>query len=170
MYIVPHKFLILDAFYKDVVALEADLGSCTMSCTLVKKAYPELNVKIIGSHAGLTVGEDCTTHQCIEDLSLMRTIPGMVVLSPCDGNETREAVMAMLAYNGPVYLRTGRCDLDVVTDSIDSYKFQIGKGVELRKGNDATIISTGLMVQEALKAAASLKAEGVYKGDPHTYY
>ena len=124
-------------------------------------AYTGLNVKVVGSHAGLTVGEDGPTHQCIEDLSLMRTIPGMTVLCPCDANETKEAVKAMLAYNGPCYLRTGRDKLDCVTDSIPSYHFEIGKGCELKDGTDVTIIATGLMVQEALKAVEMLAKEGL---------
>jgi transketolase len=194
-----------------IVAVEADLSTCTMSCTFQERypqrhfnvgiaeanmidiaaglattgkiafchsfamftagrgydqirnsvAYPHLNVKIIGSHAGLTVGEDGATHQCIEDLSLMRTIPGMVVLAPCDGNETREAVRAMIDYVGPVFMRTGRTALDNVTQDIPGYRFQIGKGVILREGTDVTLIACGLMVQETLKAAKQLAAEGI---------
>ena len=124
-------------------------------------AYPKLNVKVVGTHAGLSVGEDGATHQCIEDLSLMRTIPGMTVLCPCDGNETVKAVFAMAAYTGPVYLRLGRLALENVTDAIPGYNFQIGKGALLREGKDVTIIATGLMVQESLKAAALLEKEGV---------
>ena len=124
-------------------------------------AYPHLNVKVIGSHAGLTVGEDGATHQCIEDLSLMRTIPGMVVLCPCDANEAREAVKAMIAYDGPCFMRTGRTALETVTDGFSNYKFEIGKGVTLVEGGDVTIIATGLMVQESLKAVELLKAEGI---------
>ncbi len=124
-------------------------------------AYPHLNVKVIGSHAGLTVGEDGATHQCIEDLSLMRTIPGMVVLCPCDANEAREAVKAMIAYDGPCFMRTGRTALETVTDGFSNYKFEIGKGVTLVEGSDVTIIATGLMVQESLKAVELLKAEGI---------
>lgn len=124
-------------------------------------AYPGLNVKIVGTHAGLSVGEDGATHQCIEDLSLMRTIPGMTVICPCDANETKEAVKAMIEYNGPCYLRLGRSGVENITDSIPGYKFELGKGVQLRAGEDITIIATGLMVQEALKAADILKAEGI---------
>ena len=195
----------------DIVAVEADLSSCTMSCNFQERypqrhfnvgiaeanmidiaaglattgkiafchsfamftagrgydqirnsvAYPHLNVKIIGSHAGLTVGEDGATHQCIEDLSLMRTIPGMVVLAPCDGNETREAVKAMIQYVGPVYMRTGRTALDSVTQGIAGYHFEIGKGVTLQHGTDVTLVACGLMVQESLKAAQLLAAEGI---------
>ena len=195
----------------DIVAVEADLSSCTMSCTFQEKfpnrhfnvgiaeanmidiaagfattgkiafchsfamftagrgydqirnsvAYPHLNVKIIGSHAGLTVGEDGATHQCIEDLSLMRTIPGMVVLAPCDANETREAVRAMIDYQGPVYMRTGRTALANVTPTIPGYHFTLGKGVTLKAGTDVTLIACGLMVQECLKAAELLAALGI---------
>ena len=194
-----------------IVALDADLSTCTMSCYFGEKypnrffnigiaeanmidmaagfattgkiafchsfamftagrgydqvrnsvAYPHLNVKVIGSHAGLTVGEDGATHQCIEDLSLMRTIPGMVVLCPCDANEAREAVKAMIAYDGPCFMRTGRTALETVPDGFSNYKFEIGKGVTLVEGGDVTIIATGLMVQESLKAVELLKAEGI---------
>ncbi len=124
-------------------------------------AYPGLNVKIVGSHAGLTVGEDGATHQCIEDISLMRTIPGMTVVVPCDGSETRLATKAILEHTGPCYLRTGRCALDTVTDQFENYHFELGKGVRLADGRDVTIIACGLMVQESLKAAELLKAEGI---------
>lgn len=124
-------------------------------------AYPGLNVKVVGSHAGLTVGEDGATHQCIEDISLMRTMPGMTVVVPCDGYETRFAVKAILDYEGSCYLRTGRCDVDTVTDQFADYHFELGKGVKLTDGNDVTIIACGLMVQESLKAAELLKAEGI---------
>ena len=124
-------------------------------------AYPGLNVKVVGSHAGLTVGEDGATHQCIEDIGLMRTMPNMTVVVPCDGYETRQATKAILGYEGPCYLRTGRCALDVVTDQFPEYKFELGKGVTLVDGNDVTIIACGLMVQEALKAAEILKKDGI---------
>lgn len=123
--------------------------------------YPGLNVKVIGSHAGLTVGEDGATHQCIEDISLMRTIPGMTVIVPCDSNEVRLATKAMLDYQGPCYFRTGRPAVDCVTDTFEDYKFEIGKGVQLVDGKDVTIIACGLMVQEALKAQKLLEAEGI---------
>ena len=124
-------------------------------------AYPGLNVKVVGTHAGLSVGEDGATHQCIEDLSLMRTIPGMTVICPCDANETREVVKAMIDYDGPCYLRLGRSGVENITDSIPGYKFELGKGAQLKDGDDVTIIATGLMVQEALKAADLLAAEGI---------
>lgn len=125
-------------------------------------AYPNLNVKVIGSHAGLTVGEDGATHQSLEDIALMRAIPGMTVIVPCDGNETRLATQAMLKQTGPCYFRTGRCALDNVTDQFENYKFEIGKGIQLAEGNEATIIACGLMVQESLKAAELLKEEGIF--------
>lgn len=124
-------------------------------------AYPGLNVKVIGSHAGLTVGEDGATHQCIEDISLMRTIPGMTVIVPCDSNEVRLATKAMLDYQGPCYFRTGRPAVECVTDGFENYKFEIGKGVELTDGKDVTIIACGLMVQEALKAQKLLEKESI---------
>ena len=203
-----------------IVALDADLASCTMSETFAAKyperffnvgiaeanminmaagfattgkiafchsfamftagrgydqirnsvAYPRLNVKVVGSHAGLTVGEDGATHQCIEDLGLMRAIPGMTVLCPCDANETREAVKAIIEYDGPCFLRTGRTELETVTNSVPGYSFRIGKGVLLKDGKDVTIIACGLMVQEALKAAELLAKDGVHARviDMHT--
>ena len=123
--------------------------------------YPGLNVKIIGSHGGLSVGEDGATHQCIEDFAIMRAIPGMTVLCPCDGNEMRLAVKALLDYDGPAYMRLGRLAVETVTDAIDGYKFEIGKGVTLRDGSDVTIIAVGMNVQMALAAAEKLAAEGI---------
>ena len=123
--------------------------------------YPGLNVKVVGSHAGLTVGEDGATHQALEDISLMRTIPGMTVIVPCDANETRLATKAMLDFQGPCYFRTGRPAVECVTDTIENYSFEIGKGVQLKDGKDVTIIACGLMVQEALKAQKLLEAEGI---------
>ncbi|RGU90253.1 transketolase family protein [Clostridium sp. AF15-17LB] len=124
-------------------------------------AYPGLDVKVVGTHAGLSVGEDGATHQCIEDLSLMRTIPGMTVICPCDANETREALKAMIGYDGPCYLRLGRSGVECVTDSMDGYTFELGKGVQVKDGGDVTIIATGLMLQEALKASELLQEEGI---------
>lgn len=124
-------------------------------------AYPHLNVKCVGSHGGLSVGEDGATHQCLEDLALMSAIPGMTVVNPCDGNEMRQAVLALIEYNGPAYLRLGRMAVETVTDSIDGYKFELGKAAMLRDGKDVTIAATGLMVQRALAAAELLSGEGV---------
>ncbi len=195
---------------RDIVVLDADVSTCTMSCMFGKKypdrffnvgiaeanmvgiaagmaacglkpfvntfamfmagrtfdqirnsvAYPGLDVKIVGTHAGLTVGEDGATHQCLEDLALMRSIPGMTVICPADGNETREAVKAIVKHNGPTYLRLGRMALETVTD-IPGYSFEIGKAVELRKGTDVTIMATGIMTARALKAAEELAKEGI---------
>ena len=124
-------------------------------------AYPHLNVKVIGSHGGLSVGEDGATHQCIEDFALMRAIPGMTVLCPCDGNEMRLATEALLNYDGPAYMRLGRLAVETVTDAIDGYSFEIGKAAKLQEGKDVTIIAVGMMVQMALQAAELLKAEGI---------
>ena len=124
-------------------------------------AYPGLNVKVVGSHGGLSVGEDGATHQSVEDLALMRAIPGMMVVNPCDGNEMKQAVEALLNYDGPAYLRLGRAAVETVTDEIEGYKFELGKGATLRDGSDVTVIATGMMVQLALKAADILAGEGV---------
>ena len=124
-------------------------------------AYPGLNVKVVGSHGGLSVGEDGATHQCIEDFALMRAIPGMTVLCPCDGFEMKLAVEALLNYDGPAYMRLGRAAVENVTDEIEGYKFELGKGVTLKDGKDVTVIATGMMVQLALKAHEMMAAEGV---------
>ena len=133
-------------------------------------AYPHLNVKVIGTHAGVTVGKDGATHQCLEDLAAMRAIPGMVVLSPCDANEAKEATKAIAAYDGLCFMRLGRLEVDTCTDAIPGYHFELGKAVKLADGDDATIIATGLMVQEALKARQLLLEQGVHAAvlDIHT--
>ena len=124
-------------------------------------AYPRLNVKVVGSHGGLSVGEDGATHQCIEDFALMRAIPGMMVLCPCDGYEMEQAVQALIEYDGPAYMRLGRLAVETVTDTIPGYKFELGKGVTLRDGKDVTIIAVGMNVQMSLKAAELLEKEGI---------
>jgi transketolase len=124
-------------------------------------AYPGLNVTVVGSHGGVSVGEDGATHQCIEDFSLMRTIPGMLVCCPCDGNEMRQAVEALINYEGPAYLRLERPSTEIVTDSVEGYRFELGKGVTMKDGGDVTIIANGIMVPVALKAANLLAAEGI---------
>ena len=124
-------------------------------------AYPGLNVKCVGSHGGLSVGEDGATHQCLEDLALMSAIPGMLVVNPCDGNEMRQAVLALIEYVGPAYMRLGRMAVENVTDAVEGYKFELGKAAKLREGRDLTICATGLMVQRALAAAETLQAEGI---------
>ena len=123
-------------------------------------AYPGLNVKIGATHAGISVGEDGATHQCLEDIALMRTLPGMVVINPADAVESRAAVEAAIKHNGPVYMRFGRLAVPTLFDA-DTYKFEIGKGVMLKEGSDVTIVATGLMVPEALNAAELLKNEGI---------
>lgn len=122
--------------------------------------YPNLNVKIGATHAGISVGEDGATHQCLEDIGIMRTIPNMVILNPADHAESILAVEAAIKHNGPVYLRFGRLAVPEVFDRA-TYKFEIGKGVQLTEGTDATIIATGLMVPEALAAAEELKNENL---------
>jgi transketolase len=121
--------------------------------------YPKLNVKIAATHAGLSVGEDGATHQALEDLSIMRSLPNMVVLNPADAVETKQCIYKAAEYNGPVYIRLGRSKVPVLFD--ESYKFEIGKGIELRKGTDVALIATGIMVQKALTAAEELEKEGI---------
>ena len=122
--------------------------------------YPHLNVKIGATHAGITVGEDGATHQCNEDIALMRTIPGMVVMCPADDVEAKAAVRAAVEYDGPVYIRFGRAAVPVINDTPD-YKFEIGKGTVVREGTDVTIVATGICVDSALGAAEKLAAEGI---------
>lgn len=122
-------------------------------------AYPKLNVKIAPSHAGISVGEDGGSHQSVEDIAIMRAIPGMVVLCPCDAIETKKMIFAAAEYEGPVYIRMGRLDVETVLE--ENYEFQIGLANTLRDGKDVTIVSCGLMTQEALKAADILAKEGI---------
>lgn len=122
--------------------------------------YPELNVKIAATHAGISVGEDGASHQTIEDIALMRVLPNMVVISPADAVETKHAVEAAIQHNGPVYLRLGRLGVPVIYDE-KTYKFEIGKGVTVSDGTDVTIFATGLMVQPALDAKEILAKEGI---------
>ena len=202
-----------------IVALDADVSSCTMSCMFAQKyperffnmgiaeanmigaaaglstygftpfvhafamfaagrafeqvrnsiCYPNLNVKCVGTHGGLSVGEDGATHQCVEDIALMRAIPNMTVICPADANETRAAVHAIAAHEGPVYLRLGRVPVETVTD-FPGYQFTIGKSVTLREGTDLTIIATGMVVADALAAAEELEKEGIHARviDMHT--
>lgn len=121
--------------------------------------YPHLNVKVCATHAGISVGEDGATHQCNEDIAVMRTIPGMVIINPADAVEAEKAMLALYDYEGPAYIRFGRLAVPVIFG--DDYKFEIGKSVQLRDGNDATIIATGLMVAEALQAHDILKQQGI---------
>ncbi len=121
--------------------------------------YPKLNVKVAATHSGISVGEDGATHQAIEDIALMRALPNMTVIQPCDGRETKQAVKAIIDYDGPVYLRLGRLAVEDIYDN--SYVFQMGKGVQLKDGCDLTIIATGLMVKPALDACEILKTQGI---------
>ena len=122
--------------------------------------YPHLNVKIGATHAGITVGEDGATHQCLEDIALMRSIPGMVIVNPADAVEARAAVKAALEYNGPMYLRFGRLAVPVFNDA-DTYTFELGKGICLKDGKDVTIIASGVTVDMSLKAAEMLADKGI---------
>ena len=122
--------------------------------------YPHLNVKIGATHAGISVGEDGATHQCCEDIALMRTIPGMTIINPADDVEAKAAVEAAINYVGPVYMRFGRLAVPVFNDPA-TYKFELGKGITLREGKDIAIIATGLMVNEAIEASKALSAEGI---------
>lgn len=121
--------------------------------------YPKLNVKIAATHAGLTVGEDGATHQALEDISLMRSLPNMVVLSPADAIETKQCIIKAAEHNGPVYIRLGRAKVPVILD--ENYDFEIGRGIELKGGRDITIIATGVMVEKALSASERLAEEGI---------
>lgn len=122
--------------------------------------YPHLKVNICATHAGISVGEDGATHQCCEDIALMRTIPGMTIINPSDDVETKAAIKALLSYDGPAYVRLGRLAVPVLNDHVD-YHFEIGKGIEMKSGKDVTIVATGLMVYMALEAAQELQKEGI---------
>lgn len=122
-------------------------------------AYPNLNVKIAATHAGITVGEDGATHQAIEDIALMRSVPNMKIICPCDQYETAWAIEEAIKINGPVYIRLGRCDVPDVYS--ENQKFEFGKGIELKEGKDVTIISTGIMVSKAIEASEELKTKGI---------
>lgn len=124
-------------------------------------AHTNANVKIAATHAGISVGEDGATHQCCEDISLMRSIPNMIVINPCDDVEARAAVRAACEYDGPVYLRFGRLAVPVLFDESD-YQFEIGKGIVLKEGSDVSVFATGLEVYEALRAAEMLEKEGIH--------
>ena len=122
--------------------------------------YPHLNVKIGATHAGISVGEDGATHQCNEDIALMRTIPGMTIINPADDVEAKAAVEAAILHNGPVYMRFGRLAAPVFNDK-ETYKFELGKGIKIKDGKDITIVATGLMVSEAINAAKELEKDGI---------
>ena len=173
----PERFLDMGIAEADMMGVAAGLAACGKKVFATSFAmfaagraweqvrnsicYPRLGVKVVGSHGGLSVGEDGATHQCTEDFALMRAVPGMMVVCPCDGYEMTKTVEALLEYDGPAYLRLGRPAVETVTDEIPGYSFALGKGCTLRGGSDATVIATGMMVQMALKAAEQLQAEGI---------
>lgn len=173
--VYPDRFINCGIAEADMMCVAAGLASCgktafasTFAMFAAGRAfeqvrnsigYTKLNVKIGATHAGISVGEDGASHQCLEDIALMRTIPGMVVINPADDIEAQLAVKAAIDHDGPVYMRFGRLAVEDVNS--EDYKFELGKGVQLKDGNDVAIIATGLMVQEALKAADMLKAEGI---------
>ena len=173
--VCPERFINMGIAEADMMCVAAGLATCgkiafasTFAMFAAGRAfeqirnsigYPGLNVKIGATHAGISVGEDGASHQCLEDIALMRTIPGMVIINPADDREAQLAVKAAIEHQGPVYMRFGRLAVDDLYD--DNYKFELGKGVMLRDGKDATIVATGLLVQEALKAAKMLEDEGI---------
>jgi transketolase len=172
----PERFFNMGIAEADLVSTAAGLSTCgkipfasTFAMFAAGRAfeqirnsvcYPELNVKIAATHSGLTVGEDGASHQAIEDLSLMRSIPNMTVLCPCDDVETAACIKAAAEYIGPVYIRLGRLAVPTLNDE-GAYKFEIGKSMKLKEGKDVTIFATGIMVSEALKAADTLSKEGI---------
>ena len=158
----PDKFFdcgIAEANMMGIAAGLSTTGKVPFASTFAMFAYPHLNVKIGATHAGISVGEDGATHQCNEDIALMRTIPGMTVINPCDDVEARAAVKAAYEIDGPVYLRFGRLAAPVLNK--EDYKFEVGKGVIMREGKDLTIVATGLMVSSALEAAEKLAQDGI---------
>lgn len=173
--VCPERFFNIGIAEADMIATAAGLATCgkipfvsTFAIFAAGRAYeqirnsvayPKLNVKIAATHAGITVGEDGATHQSIEDISLMRSIPNMVVINPSDDVETKYAILQAAEYEGPVYIRLGRMTVPTIHD--EHYKFQIGKGEILKSGNDVTIIATGIMVAMALEAAEELKKYGI---------
>lgn len=170
----PDRFFDMGIAEMDMVGTAAGLAAtgkipfaCSFAVFSTGRAYgamrlatiSELNVKIVGSHAGLATGEDGATHQAIDDISLTRTLPGMTVIQPCDALEAEKATLALVSHKGPAYLRTGRAKLPIITKQEDP--FIIGKGTIMKKGKDAAIIATGTMVSKSLEAAEKLKEEGI---------
>jgi len=171
----PDRFFNLGISEQDMIGTAAGLATCnkiTFASTFavfatgraydqirVSVAYPNLNVRIVGSHAGLMTGEDGATHQALEDISLMRSLPNMTVIQPADAVETEKAMKALLTHKGPVYLRTGRGKVPIIFK--EDYEFKIGKGVKLREGSDITLIATGSMVHEAINAAEILEKRNI---------
>lgn len=172
----PERFFNMGIAEGNMMATAAGISTCgkivfastfaifasERSCEQIRNSicYPKLNVKIGASHAGLTVGEDGASHQCVEDIAIMRALPNMTVICPADAVETRHAVKAAIEHDGPVYLRLGRLAVPVLYDE-SSYSFELGKGITVSEGSDVTIIATGLMLQYAMEAANLLKQEGI---------
>jgi transketolase len=172
----PERFINMGIAEGNMMAVAAGISTCgktvfastfaifasERACEQVRNSicYPALNVKIGATHAGLSVGEDGASHQCNEDIAIMRALPNMTVISPADGVEARHAVKAAIEHSGPVYLRLGRLAVPVINDE-SSYNFELGKGIVLSEGSDVTIIATGLMVHTALEANELLKKEGI---------
>ena len=174
--VAPERFINMGIAEGNMMAVAAGLSTCgkipfasTFAMFAAGRAfeqirnsicYPKLNVKVCATHAGLTVGEDGATHQSVEDISLMRSIPNMVVINPADAVETEAAILAIADYEGPCYVRLGRLAVETINDE-NNYKFEIGKGITLSEGNDVTIAATGMMVQLALEAKEELSKEGI---------
>ena len=174
--VAPERFINMGIAESNMMGVSAGLSTCgkipfvsTFAMFAAGRAfeqirnsicYPKLNVKVCATHAGLTVGEDGATHQSVEDISLMRSIPNMTVINPSDAVETEAAILAIADYKGPCYVRLGRLAVDVVNDE-SNYKFEIGKGVTLSEGSDVTIVATGMMVQLALEAKEVLAKDGI---------
>lgn len=174
--VAPERFFNMGIAEANMIGVAAGLSTCgkipfvsTFAMFAAGRAfeqirnslcYPKLNVKVCATHAGLTVGEDGASHQAIEDLALMRSIPNLVVISPSDGIEAEAAIKAVAEYNGPCYVRLGRLAVNVINDN-PSYKFEIGKGIKLSEGNDVTIVATGIMVDTAIEAKNVLAEEGI---------
>ncbi len=171
----PHRFFNMGISEQDMVGTAVGLARTgkipfvsTFSIFAVGKpweqirqsvANPKVNVKIVATHGGITVGEDGSSHQCLEDIGIMRILPNMVVIMPADGIETRKAITAIIEHQGPVYMRLSRMNFPVLFD--ESYNFKIGKGTVVREGTDVSIVATGLMVSQSLKAVESLEKEGI---------
>lgn len=174
--VAPERFINMGIAEANMMGVAAGLSTCgkvpyvsTFAMFAAGRAfeqirnsicYPNLNVKVCATHAGLTVGEDGATHQSVEDISLMRSIPNMTVINPADAVETEAAILAIANYEGPCYVRLGRLAVNVINDE-KNYKFEIGKGVTLEDGNDVTIVATGMMVDLALQAKKDLSKEGI---------
>jgi transketolase len=172
----PERFFNMGIAEGNMMAVAAGMATCgkvvfastfaifaaERACEQIRNSicYPKLNVKVCATHAGISVGEDGASHQCVEDIAIMRSLPNMTVISPADAVEARLAVKAAIEYNGPVYMRLGRLGVPTLFDE-NTYKFELGKGVTVSEGKDVTIMATGLMVHTAVEAAKLLEAEGI---------